>query len=313
MTFEIKVTKEDAGVSPKGFLKKKLDVHYNKIFKMIKEKRLTLNGKKIKQEDKLKTGDIIKCWLDDVKLRSETEVYEKRDSKDFGIDTIFENEDFLVLNKLPGIIVQGAQDNETSLSLHLEYLKQKNKDTSNFQYFHVHRLDKDTSGVLVCAKNQIALRELNEVFRDKKITKKYVCLCDGSLPAKEGEIKVKLDRTPEGTKEKIVVSKTSGKESLSYYKVLGEYEFKDEIVSLVEVEIKTGITHQIRVHMKHLGNPIIGDKMYGNNYVNKIFENSLPRQFLHAKLLEFEFKGENYKFEAPLTKDLDSLMKKLKK
>lgn len=314
MGFEIKITKDYAGTSPKGFLKKKVDASYNKIFKMIKEKRLTLNGKKIKQDDKLKEGDIIKCWLDDVGIRGQDEHgnREKKEAKDLGMKTIYEDEDLLILNKEAGVIVQGAQDNDTSLSLHLEYLKQKNEDNSDSEYFHAHRLDKDTSGVLVCGKNKIAIRELNKIFASREITKKYLCLCDGQFEEAEGKIEVNLDRNQQGMKEKMFISEKTGKKSLSFYKVISEFEFKKETVTLVEVEIKTGLTHQIRVHMKSIGHSIVGDKMYGNNYINSIFETSLDRQFLHAKSLEFEYKGTKHEFVAEFTQDLKNISKKLK-
>lgn len=315
MTFEIKVTKEYEGVSPKGYIKKMVDVPFTKVHKLIKEKRLTINGKKIKGEVKLKTGDVLKCWLDDIKLRKDNQTVnlnENQEERNLQIKTIFEDENMLILNKEAGVVVQGAQDNDTSLSLHLQYLKNKNKDMSEFNYFHVHRLDKDTSGVLVCAKNQIALRGLNKVFSERQITKKYLCLCDGQFEKSEGIIEVNMDRNEQGVKEKMFISQNGGKKSISHYKVIDEYEFKDETITMVEVEIKTGLTHQIRVHMKSLGHPIIGDKMYGNNYINKVFENSLKRQFLHAQSLEFEYNEEEHKFVAPLTNDLKSLCNKLK-
>ena len=315
MVFEITITKDYEGVSPKGYIKKMVDVPFTKVHKLIKEKRLTINGKKIKGEVKLKTGDVLKCWLDDIKLRNENQTVsmtENQESKNLGMDTIFEDENMLILNKQAGVVVQGAQDNDTSLSLHLQYLKNKKKDLKEFNYFHVHRLDKDTSGVLVCAKNQIALRELNKVFAERQITKKYLCLCDGQFEKQEGTIQVNMDRNEQGMKEKMFVSKEGGKKSISHYKVIDEYEFKDETVTMVEVEIKTGLTHQIRVHMKSIGHPIISDKMYGNNYINKVFENSLSRQFLHAQSLEFEYNGVEHKFVAPLTNDLKSLCNKLK-
>lgn len=300
MAYEIIVTKDDAGISPKGFLKKTLDVPYTKLFKLIKEKRLTLNGKKIKAEDKLSNGDVIKVWLDEIKLRERGErATEKTDLK---IPIIFENENFLVLNKLAGVVVQGAQGHDTSLSLYLNFLKEKNGDDTD--YFHVHRLDKDTSGVLVCSKNRIALRELNEIFRTREIVKKYVCLCVGSFKEKTGEVEVYLDRTPQGSKDKMKVVEEDGKRSLSIYNVIEEFSFNSQPLSLVEVEIKTGITHQIRVHMKYLGHPIVGDKMYGNSFVNKEFESVLDRQFLHAKSLEFEFEGVKHNFEAEFPSDL---------
>lgn len=308
MPTEIIIDKNNEGVSPKTFLKRTIDEPYHTLFKLMKEKRITLNGKKIKDDTKLKTGDIIKLWKDDIKLIKK-EIPKNITPKNLNIETIFENEDFLILNKPPQVVVQGAQDNELSLSYHLQYLKDKNKDINDFQYFHVHRLDKETSGVLACAKNQIALRELNRIFRDRETKKIYICLCIGKPKNKEGKVELNLDRTEQGSKEKVKIVREGGKKSLSFYKVIEEYNYQGQILSLIEVEIKTGVTHQIRIHMKHLGCPIVGDKMYGNSYVNKIFENILDRQFLHAKNLEFTFNNQKYSFETKLTKDLKDTIK----
>lgn len=309
MSFEIKVTEETGGVKPKNFLKKRIDVPYFKIPKLIKNKRITLNGKKIKEDDVLKSGDIIKVWPNEINPVEKKK--RKVEKKDLKIPIIYEDDNILVFNKLPGVIVQGAQDNETSLSLHLAHHKSKIVDTSDFDYFHVHRLDKDTSGVLVVAKNLQSLRELNKVFRQRDVVKKYVCLCVGRPDEESGKVDEYLRRSEQGVREKVqVCSKkdADGKKSLSFYKVVAHYEHDLEDFSLVEVEIKTGITHQIRVHMKHLGCPVFGDRMYGNLSVNRKYEEILDRQFLHAKYLEFEFKGKRLKFEAPITQDLSNMI-----
>ena len=124
-----------------------------------------------------------------------------------------------------------------------------------------------------------------------------------------------LERTPQEVREKVkVVTKQTkeSKKSLSYYKVLEEINYKNETFSLVEVEIKTGVTHQIRVHMKHLGHSIVGDKMYGNSTINRQFEKQLNRQFLHASHIEFEYNKEKHKFDIPLTEDLQNFLEFLK-
>ena len=314
MPKEILVKKEYAGISPKSFVKKFVDAPYPMLYSYIKDKRITLNGKKIKDEMKLKEGDVIKLWLDSIKLKEDKKGQKKVVSRNLGIPLIFENKEFLVLNKLAGIVVQGAQDNDTSLSYHLQFLKEKNKDNSDEVYFHVHRLDKDTSGILICAKNIISRRDLNAMFKNKDTVKKYVCLCIGRFKQKKGKVEVFLDRTPQGAKEKVVVGKEGqGKYSLSFYNVIEEFNFKNESFSLVEVEIKTGVTHQIRVHMKSLGHPIVGDKMYGNRYVNEMFFKVLQRQFLHAKSLDFVLNGKKFSFEAKLTDDLINTLKFVKK
>lgn len=312
MSFEIVITKEYDGVKPKSFLKKRVDTPYFKIPRLLKEKRITLNGKKIKEDTVLREGDIIKVWASDINP-VEVKKYHL-DSKDLEIPIIFENEDFIVFNKSSGIIVQGAQDNETSLSLHLAHYKQSIGDKSDFEYFHAHRLDKETSGILVVAKNRQTLRDLNQIFREKSIIKKYVCLCLGHFEKKEGQVEVFLRKNEIGVKEKMAICSAKEKDaerSLSIYKVLKEYEHRKEDFSLVEVEIKTGITHQIRVHMKSLGHPVLGDKLYGNSTVNREYENIINRQFLHAQFLEFEYKGKKYSFDAELTNDLKAMLEVL--
>ena len=317
MSYEIQIDEEFNGVKPKNYLKKRLDIPFNSLIKFLKEKRITLNGKKIKDDSILKTGDIIKVWLDTIKLREEQYVPQER--KNLHIDTIFEDQDFLVLNKPSNIIVQGSQDNQNSLSLHLAYLKHKNNDTTPFNYFHVHRIDKNTSGILVCAKNKISLRDLNQAFRERSVIKKYICLCEGSFAKPNGEIRVNLQRNPQDQREKVSVVNTNKnkaewvKQSHSNYRVLEEYEYNNTMFSLVEVEIKTGVMHQIRVHMKHIGHPIVGDTMYGKSVINRELEPILKRQFLHATSIEFEYKNQKHKFGAPLLDDLSICLSNMEK
>ena len=313
MTFEIQISSEYDGTRPRTFLKKKLDVSFFQIPKLIKNKRVTLNGKRIKKEDVLKSGDVIKVWEENIKLRETKKNFKEK--KDLGLRVIYENNDFIIFNKVSGVIVQGAQDHLTSLSLHLAYYKDKIGDKSDFEYFHTHRLDKETSGVLVVAKNMKTLRELNRVFRMREITKKYLTLVVGEPKKNEGLIDVFLCRNPEGSREKMRVCKEgeiNGKRSISKYRVIKKYEHKGNKFSLIEVEIKTGVTHQIRVHMKYIGTPVLGDKMYGNSIINREYENLLNRQFLHAEYLKIPFLGKEYEFKAELTEDLKKFLRLLK-
>ncbi|MFW5704394.1 MAG: RluA family pseudouridine synthase [Nanoarchaeota archaeon] len=297
MTDELIITKEFAGVKPKNFLSKRVDVPFYMLSKLLKEKRITINGKKIKQDTVFEEGDVIKLWPKDMAFK--TLEKKQNDSKDLGIEIIFENEDFLVLNKPAGVIVQGAQDNQTSLSLHLAFLKEKNNDNSDCEYIHVHRLDKDTSGVLVVGKTAPAVRELNHIFKSREIVKKYVAIVCGRPKKDEGKVELFLKRNPEGSRQKVGIgSEKDGKKTISLYRVLKTFTKNDEQLSLVEIDLKTGFMHQIRVHMKFLGCPILGDFMYGNSLVNQKF--NLNRQLLHAKSIEFNGK----KFEAELPKDM---------
>jgi len=313
MAYEIIITKDENGLKPKNFLKKKLDLPFFKIINYIRDKRITLNKKKIKAEDILREGDIIKIWKDEIKLR-EQKLYQAR-AKNLGIPIIYEDENLLVLNKLSGIIVQGAQDNEKSLSLHLAYLKQKNNDISDFEYFHGHRLDKDTSGVLICAKNRSTLRDLNQLFRQRETKKFYQTLVIGKPENEKHLIEVYMKRNGPDTRQKMLICSKNENDShlsISKYKTIETINHNGQIFSLLEVEIKTGLTHQIRVHMKSLKTPVFGDKMYGNSIINNEYSSKLNRQFLHAKHISFKLNGRNYNFEAPLMEDLNSFLDYLK-
>lgn len=314
MVKEIVISSEFEGISPKGFLKKNLNVPYSSIVKLIQEKRITINGKKIKKEQLLRKGDLIKVWkndLDFIERKKEFVSY-----KDLGIELIYENDDFLVLNKPSGIVVQGAQEREISISMHLAYLKYKNNDNSDFEYFHAHRLDKDTSGLVVVGKNPSSLRQLNLMFRSREVIKKYLCLCNGFFDKKSGKVEIFMKRNEIDLKEKALICKENedgARKTLSYYKVLEELEYKNEEFSLVEVEIKTGFTHQIRAHMKYLGHPILMDKIYGNLSINEIFKDELERQFLHSSYLAFKFKEKDYEFSVDLMDDLKVFLSGFKK
>jgi len=316
MSFEINITQEFDGLKPKNFLKKRLNCPYFKIPKHIKNKRITINGKKIKDDTILREEDIIKVWLNELKMPN-LKIQKREEKKDeivpidLKIPIIYEDENLYVFNKPAGISVQGGMKSEERLINHLRFLKIKNCDNSDFDYFHGHRLDKETSGALVVAKNRIAIRELNKIFKEREVKKKYVCLVVGKPKKNKGKVEILLERTEEGIREKVRIAKTKTKESknsISLYKVLKTVKYNGEIFSLIEIEIKTGITHQIRVHMKYLGCPIVGDKMYGNSNTNLMFKKVLDRQFLHAKELEFNFLGKKYKFDAPLLKDLKNTL-----
>jgi RluA family pseudouridine synthase len=315
MPYEITISEENHNSKPKNFLKKTLDLPYHLLYKHIKNKRITLNGKKIKQDSILKQGDVIKVWLDEIKLRQKQTSMQNVHAKNLHLETLKETDDFIVLNKKPGIVVQGAQENENSLSLHLTYIKKKNNDNSDFNYFHAHRIDKQTSGAILCAKTKKALKDLNEMFRLRKIKKKYHCLCVGKFEQKQGKIVLYLERTEEGVKQKVRALEqpsSNSKRAVSNYKILEEFTFNDEIISLVEVEIETGVMHQIRVSLKHIGHPILGDTMYGNSFINNQVKEFCTRQCLHASSLEFDYKDKHYTIEAPFTEDFEYVLSHLK-
>ncbi len=231
------------------------------------------------------------------------------------IKIIYEDEDLLVVDKPAGIVVfkEGKHNlqQEFLIDILLERHPYLQKVGSFPRWGIVHRLDKETSGILLVAKNNEALFFLQKQFQEKKIEKKYLALVFGRLKRKEGIIKTLIGRSPQNRKkQKVFLPYEPGaegkREAISYYKVLKNFKNYD----LVEVKIKTGRRHQIRVHLAYLGHPIVGDKLYSFKNQNK--KARLNRQFLHAaylKILTPKRKEKEFFSELPL--ELKNFLEKL--
>lgn len=175
----------------------------------------------------------------------------------------------------------------------------------------VHRLDKDTSGIFLVAKNDKALEFLQKEFKERRVEKKYIALVIGQLKNDQGEIKTLLGRAPgDRRKQKVYFSHspnvTEKREAVTEYKVL--QKFKN--YTLIEVKIKTGRKHQIRVHLAHLYHPLVGDKMYG--FKRQPCPKELKRHFLHASMLKIKLPNNQIKeFKSELPEELELILKKL--
>ena len=307
MTFEITITPSQANVKPKNFLKKMLDVNYNQLIKAIKNKRITLNTKKIKEDDILKENDIIKIWDKNITLRKNnpSKILEK-DIQDLKLNTLFSCNDFLILNKKRGVVVQGANHNDLSLCKHLRFLEQQNNLESH-SLFHIHRLDKDTTGCLIIGNGEVNIRELNYLFQHKKITKTYHTICCGWFSKKENIIELHLKRNEPNVLPKVIVH-ILGKPTKLKYTVIKEFEKNGQELSLVEIELITGFMHQIRVTLHHLKHPILGDEMYYNSRVNELFKDDVQRQLLHASSIQFFWKNKNINIASNLPNDFKKII-----
>jgi len=216
---------------------------------------------------------------------------------------VYQDEDILVLNKKAGVVCtkEGRQNSETLE----DWLIQKFGDNKIPRQGIVHRLDKGTSGLMVVAKTIEARIKLMEIFKKKEIEKTYIALIGGDL-SESGEIKVPIARS-KYTFGKFAVSE-EGKEAETTFKVLNKYNYLDKIYSLVEINLKTGRTHQIRVHFSYLGWPLVGDLIYGGRELL-----GLKRPFLQAAKLEFKQPINEKKlfFESDLASDLQTVLNKL--
>ncbi|MGF7056573.1 RluA family pseudouridine synthase [Brassicibacter mesophilus] len=269
------------------------DISGRLLRKLQRSKLIFLNGKKAKGNSITKDGDVISIIMEDEE--------ENNTPQNIPIDIIYEDYDLIILNKQPNIVVHPTKSHSEGTIANgvAFYFKQKN---INKKVRFVNRLDMDTSGVLVIAKNSFAHQQMSIQFENNNIEKKYYAVVEGVVKDDEGIIEEaigKLDSEP------MLRSVTKdGKGALTKYLVLDRYDD----ATLLEVQIETGRTHQIRVHLKHIGHPIIGDSLYNNP------SHMINRQALHSYSLKFNQPrtGRRIEVKAEPSEDIKLLISRLK-
>lgn len=253
---------------------------------MIEEGLIKVNDKIIKSNYKLKINDNIEVTIKDPEA---TDIM----PQDIPLDIYYEDSDIIVVNKPSGMVVHPAIGNykDTLVNALLFHCKDLSGINGEIRAGIVHRIDKDTSGLLVACKNDLAHKNLSQQFIDHKVNKIYYALVNGVINHNIGLINAPIGRNPESRQQMAVVE--NGKESITHFKVLERFKKH----TLVEVKLETGRTHQIRVHMKYIGFPLVGDPVYGLRKVE-----GTNGQLLHAKKLEFHHPRTNefLSFECPL-------------
>lgn len=222
------------------------------------------------------------------------------------MEIIYEDKNFLVLNKPAGVLVHGPDSLIDWLLKKYPEIKNIGEDKSRPGI--VHRLDKDTSGVLLIAKNQEAFEYFKKLFQERKIKKKYIALVCGEIKNNRGVIDLPIGKSKTDFRKKITGGKMVGKirDAVTEYKVIKRFQG----YTLVEVYPKTGRTHQIRAHFKAINHPIVCDWLYGPK--KSVCPFDLSRHFLHANSLEFtDIDGGKIKIEADLSEDLQDVLKEL--
>lgn len=229
-------------------------------------------------------------------------------AEEIPLDILFENDDLIVVNKPAGMVVHPAAGHAsgTLVNAVLGYDPELEGIGGEERPGVVHRLDKETSGLILLAKNERAHRWLQDQFRLRKVEKTYLALVDGKPPTPSGRVEAHIGRDPSHRKRMAIVSESRGREAISEYKTLES--FKDH--TLLEFHPLTGRTHQIRLHCAFLGCPIVGDEIYGRRHSSI----ELERHFLHAYRLKIVLPGEKEprQFEAPLPEELLEVLNMLR-
>ena len=290
----------------------------NRIQKAADAGLIMANGKPVKSSYKVKPCDVLTVMMD--RPRYDNDII----PEDIPLDIVYEDNDLMVVNKPAGLVVHpGCGNNHGTLVNAIAWhLKDNPKyDPNDPQVGLVHRIDKDTSGLLVVAKTPDAKTHLGLQFYNKTTKRKYNALVWGVVENNEGTIEGNIGRNPKDRMQMAVLSDPAqGKHAVTHYRVLERLGY----VTLVECVLETGRTHQIRVHMKHIGHTLFNDERYGGNeilkgthfskykqFVNNCFE-TCPRQALHAMTLGFVHPrtGEEMFFTSPLPEDMTNLIDK---
>ena len=301
----LKIGSEHAGLRLDAFLASQIEGWSRaRLQKLIENEDVLVNGKPSKSSYKLREGDDLEIELTAAPATDFA-------PEDIPIDVVFEDDTLVVVNKPAGLVVHPAAGTPSgtlanALAFHFQQLPARGVRPGI-----VHRLDRDTSGLIVVAKTEAALENLSDQFRDRTVFKSYVALVHGRMSPDSGKIDQPLARDRSNRTRMAVVR--GGRNALTLYRVRRSFDR----FTLLDVELKTGRTHQIRVHLAWMKHPVVADETYGGGRDNTIKDprlrariRALKRHFLHAEKLGFKHPttGEFVKFESPLPPELEDLL-----
>ena len=297
---DFKITKQDNIGKRLDTIVSSLDINISRSMaqKLIKDKKIMINNKEAKESYRVKLNDEITILVDEPKKT-------KLKPESIPLDIIYEDKDIIVVNKAKGMVVHPGNGNKegTLVNAIMAYAKDLSGIGGELRPGIVHRIDKDTSGLIIIAKNDEAHKNLSEQIKNHEITKIYTALVRGNIAEDDATIDMPIGRD-KNDRKKMSVTK-DGKEAVTHFKVLkryGEY-------TLLRVKIDTGRTHQIRVHMAKIGHPVVGDEVYSNGKN----EFNVHGQMLHSTYLKFKhpITGKELELEAPLPKYFQDVLNKL--
>ena len=297
----IKINEDNVGKRIDSFIPLvQKEISRSMVQKLIEQKNIKVKGKDTKHSYKLKLNDEIEITIPQAK-----EIDLK--AQDIPLNVIYEDNDIIVINKPKGMVVHPANGNPdgTLVNAVMNLCKDSLSGIGGeIRPGIVHRLDKDTSGAIIVAKNDKAHIALSEQLKNHEVKKTYIALVRGIIKENEATINMPIARSKKDRK-KMDVDK-DGKEAITHFKVLGRYKNK---YTLLQINLETGRTHQIRVHLSHIGYPIIGDEVYSNGKN----EWNVSGQCLHAWKLEFKhpITGKEISLEAEIPEYLKKIIKEL--
>ncbi|GBF32976.1 ribosomal large subunit pseudouridine synthase D [Desulfocucumis palustris] len=275
------------------------DLSRSHVQKLLEDGQVTVNGGPARASYRVKTGDVIM-------LTVPPPVEMKVEPEPIPLDIYYEDEDVLVVNKPRGMVVHPAEGNYsgTLVNAVLYHCRDLSGINGVLRPGIVHRLDKDTSGLLMVAKNDVSHVELASQLKDRQVVRRYLALAHGVVKAERGVVDAPIGRDP-GDRQRMAVVFRNGKPAVTHYRVKKKYQNH----TYMELRLETGRTHQIRVHLSYIGHPVVGDPKYGPARPHF----GLDGQFLHAAVLGFKHprSGQFIQFESPLPGVLAAVLAEL--
>lgn len=287
----VTIDARDAGQRIDNFLMTQLKgVPRSRVYNLLRKGQVRLNSGRVKPLKKLKQGDVVR--IPPVRVEEQVAALIPQGAiEHLRKSCLFEDEHWVAINKPPGMVVHAGSGFDYGV---IEALREVKPEWQRLDL--VHRLDRDTSGVLLLAKSAEAVRAGHRLFAEREANKEYFALLDGVMKAETRKVDAPLGLHQQGG-EKMVKVDPEGKRALSRFTVVKRFEAS----TLVSVKIETGRMHQIRVHSLSLGHPVLGDDKYGDREANRALKaQGFKGMFLHARRLRFDFAGEHYDVRAPL-------------
>lgn len=299
-----RVTDDEDGQRIDNFLIKRCTgVPRSHVYRLIRKGDVRVDGRRVKQTRKLVAGEQVRIPAIRVQQNEEVSVPDKLAAA-AGRAIVFEHPDFLLVNKPAGIAVHGGS------GLAFGFIDAIRQSLQEPKLELAHRLDKATSGCLLIGRSLKANRRLQDLFRQREISKRYLALVDGRWPAEVSLVDARLKKNVEQAGERRVTVDPEGQEARTRFAIRQRYAQ----ATLMDVELDTGRTHQIRVHARHTGHAVVGDTRYGDNNANTRFRQAgLARLYLHSSELAFDWQGERIAVTAPVDAAWESSLAVLEK
>ena len=291
------IVEDCEGTRLDSYLSLKLDISRSKAQKYIKDGNVLVNQKEVSSSYLVKLQDVVEI---DEDYSYEVSV----EPEDIPLDIIYEDEDLLIINKVSGMVVHPAPGHYTGTLVNALLYCFNLAGGEAFRPGIVHRLDKDTSGVIVVAKNEWAHEKLSTMIAKKEVERKYLAIVSGVIKHDTGTVDAPIGRD-RNNRQKMAVTDVNGKDAVTHFRVLERFEQN----TLIECKLETGRTHQIRVHMAYIGFPVLNDPLYGKGKTTDF------GQMLHSKSIRFHHPrtGKEIYFEVDTPKEFQEELEKLRK